>query len=151
GVDVIFFAGTPLEKIVEFVRARYRRPGSPLSYAKSSGRLTDLHLSRLLTAAEAGFVPPSFAPHPSPLTIGITGPGGAGKTTLIDELTLRFLKAQPRSKLAILSHDPSLVGKGALLGDRASMVYAQDNRVFMRSLGTRGQSGGLSAASGRCV
>jgi putative protein kinase ArgK-like GTPase of G3E family len=43
------------------------------------------------------------------------------------------------------------VGKGALLGDRASMVYAKDDRVFMRSLGTRGRAGGLSAATGRYV
>jgi len=60
-------------------------------------------------------------------------------------------KASPRTRLAILSHDPSLIGQGALLGDRASMVYSQDDRVFMRSLATRGQAGGLSPASGRCL
>src|SRR6185436_9061544 len=77
--------------------------------------------------------------------IGVTGPGGAGKTTLIDELVLRQLRADPSAHVAILSHDPSIVGKGALLGDRAVMIHSQHDRVFMRSLATRGQAGGLSA------
>jgi len=85
------------------------------------------------------------------MTIGITGPGGAGKTTLIDELTLRFLGARPNSRLAILSHDPSAVGKSALLGDRATMVYAQNDRVFIRSLATQGHGGGLAASSRSCL
>jgi len=84
-------------------------------------------------------------------TIGLTGPGGAGKSTLIDELALRFLTSRPRGRLAILSHDPSLAGRGALLGDRATMVYAQHDRVFMRSLGTRGKPGGLSGGTRRCL
>jgi putative protein kinase ArgK-like GTPase of G3E family len=50
----------------------------------------------------------------------------------------------PDLRVAILSHDPSIVGNGALLGDRATMIYSQDDRVFMRSLATRGQAGGLS-------
>jgi methylmalonyl-CoA mutase len=115
-------------------------------------------IARHLTAAESsaagaawhGKRAPFAAPSRSP-TVGITGPGGAGKTTLIDELALRFLRSNPRSRLAILSHDPSLIGQGALLGDRATMIYSQDDRVFMRSLGTRGQAGGLSPATERCL
>jgi methylmalonyl-CoA mutase len=59
----------------------------------------------------------------------------------------------PEARLAILSHDPSIggAGAGALLGDRATMIYSQDNRVFMRSMATRGQSGGLSPATGHCL
>ncbi len=168
GVDEIFFAGTPLDDIVGFVRSRYHSQHPSISQLKFLGKLTDLKLSKLLTAAAAGPVPSTLDPRPStlhplpiaapersdggsPLTIGITGPGGAGKTTLIDELTSRFLKARPKGRLAVLSHDPSLVGKGALLGDRATMVYAQDDRVFMRSLGTRGRGGWVSAVTGRCV
>ena len=85
------------------------------------------------------------------MVIGFTGPGGAGKTTLIDELVLRFLNQNPKGRIAILSHDPSVVGKGALLGDRATMINSQDDRVFMRSMATRGQAGGLSPATHDCL
>jgi methylmalonyl-CoA mutase len=83
--------------------------------------------------------------------IGFTGPGGAGKTTLIDELVLRFLNQNPKGRIAILSHDPSVIGEGALLGDRATMINSQNDRVFMRSMATRGQAGGLSPATQDCL
>ena len=158
GVDRIFFAGTPLSEIVKFVKIAYgahRRAGWRARGETISD--PDRRIARMLTAAETGDRDEGacFRGAPAkgsgPITIGITGPGGAGKTTLIDELVLRFLKASPQARLAILSHDPSLIGQGALLGDRASMVYSQDDRVFMRSLATRGQAGGLSPASGRCL
>ena len=89
--------------------------------------------------------------HQTSKVIGFTGPGGAGKTTLIDELVLRFLNQNPKGRIAILSHDPSVVGEGALLGDRATMINSQDDRVFMRSMATRGQAGGLSPATHDCL
>jgi methylmalonyl-CoA mutase len=64
---------------------------------------------------------------------------------------LRLLRRSRRGRFAILSHDPTIVGRGALLGDRAAMIYAQDDRVFMRSLATRGQTGGVAVATRRCL
>jgi methylmalonyl-CoA mutase len=87
----------------------------------------------------------------NPRVIGFTGPGGAGKTTLIDELVLRFLNRNSTGRIAILSHDPSVVGEGALLGDRATMINSQDDRVYMRSMATRGHAGGLSPATHDCL
>src|SRR5439155_13015016 len=94
---------------------------------------------------------PARTEHRTSKVIGFTGPGGAGKTTLIDELVLRFLQRQPKTRIAILSHDPSVIGEGALLGDRATTINSQDDRVFMRSMATRGQAGGLSPATESCL
>lgn len=70
--------------------------------------------------------------------IGITGTGGAGKSTLTDELVRRFLRSNPEKKIAIVSVDPSKRKTGgALLGDRIRMNAINDPRVYMRSMATR--------------
>ncbi|MGH8581461.1 MAG: cobalamin-dependent protein [Gammaproteobacteria bacterium] len=154
GVDRIFFAGSSLAEMVEFVVRKYGGPRAPPSIALTQHASFDLRLAQLITATveEAdvanGLLSLSDSAFPIP-TLGFTGPGGVGKTTLIDELVLRHLKAHPTARIAILSHDPSIIGKGALLGDRTAMIHAQDDRVFMRSLASRGQAGGLAEASTR--
>lgn len=70
--------------------------------------------------------------------IGITGTGGAGKSSLTDELVRRFLRSNPDKKIAIISIDPSKKKTGgALLGDRIRMNAINDPRVYMRSMATR--------------
>ena len=165
GVDEIFFAGTSLDDMVKFVHRRYGKPRGRRPRAKSP----DQELAHKLTQIEEAYAkekrPTPNAKHSTPKSekhqtsnikhrtsvIGFTGPGGAGKTTLIDELVLRFLNRNPKGRIAILSHDPSVVGEGALLGDRATMINSQDDRVFMRSMATRGQAGGLSPATHDCL
>ena len=163
GVDRIFFAGTPLSDIVATIRRDYARKLKP--EAKLAG---DRALARAITLREGGGSERSEKPdtrerfadrrrnRESPtasatnttFTIGVAGPGGAGKSTLIDELTSRFLRENPGRRLAILANDPSHPGSGgAILGDRVSAIYAQDDRVFFRSLATRGHLTGLSAAA----
>lgn len=71
--------------------------------------------------------------------VGITGTGGAGKSSLIDEIALRFLHFYPNLKIAIACVDPSKRKTGgALLGDRIRMNSLSRDRIFMRSLATRG-------------
>ncbi len=70
--------------------------------------------------------------------IGITGTGGSGKSSMVDELVRRFLLDIPDKKIAIISVDPSKRKTGgALLGDRIRMNSINNDRVYMRSLATR--------------
>lgn len=79
--------------------------------------------------------------------IGITGTGGAGKSSLTDELVRRFINEIPEKKIAILSVDPTKQKTGgALLGDRIRMNAIFNPRVFMRSLATRHSKSELSLA-----
>ena len=166
GVNKIFFAGTSLNEMADYVRENYGKPRKK----RLRARTRDIELARKLTEIEDAYAngkrptpnaqrrtPNAKKPQTSNLkhhtsrVIGFTGPGGAGKTTLIDELVLRFLSHKPKARIAILSHDPSVVGEGALLGDRAMMINSQHDRVFMRSMATRGQAGGLSPATEGCL
>ncbi len=70
--------------------------------------------------------------------LGITGTGGSGKSSLVDELVRRFLDNYPDKRLGVVSVDPSKRKTGgALLGDRIRMNAIYDPRVYMRSLATR--------------
>jgi methylmalonyl-CoA mutase cobalamin-binding domain/chain len=155
GVDEIFFAGTSLDEMVKFVHRNYGKPRTKRPLAKSFDQDLAHKLTRIeeIAAGRKKVRDSRFEIRNSERNrvIGFTGPGGAGKTTLIDELILRFLNQHPEGRIAILSHDPSVVGKGALLGDRATMINSQNDRVFMRSMATRGQAGGLSPATHDCL
>lgn len=79
--------------------------------------------------------------------VGITGTGGAGKSSLTDELIRRFINEIPEKRVAILSVDPTKQKTGgALLGDRIRMNAIFSPRVYMRSLATRKSKSELSLA-----
>jgi LAO/AO transport system kinase len=107
-------------------------------------------LERLSVAAPALLA--AMAPHLGHArVIGITGPPGAGKSTLVNALTVTLRKAG--RSVGIIAVDPSSpVSGGAILGDRIRMTEtAGDDGVFMRSLASRGHLGGLSPAAIRVI
>ena len=84
-------------------------------------------------------------------TLGVTGPPGAGKSTVVDRLTAS-LRAEGQT-VGIVAVDPSspFTG-GAVLGDRIRMqAHALDSGVFIRSMATRGASGGIARATGLAI
>jgi methylmalonyl-CoA mutase len=107
------------------------------------------NLGRAISMLEKGLkldLPLSEKPCP---VLGITGPGGAGKSSLTDELLLRFLEADPGLSLCVLAVDPTRRKTGgALLGDRirVNSLAVFPERIFFRSLATRKAGGTLSAA-----
>jgi methylmalonyl-CoA mutase len=135
---------TPLPAPPDLSRLRVGEPGA---------------IGRAITYLEAGQLDPGDLPArqtaTAPVVLGITGTGGAGKSSLVDELVRRFLQDQEDKTAAILSVDPTQRRSGgALLGDRIRMNSIYDPRVYMRSLATRvahvAMSATLPAAIGVC-
>jgi methylmalonyl-CoA mutase len=112
-------------------------------------------LARMITGLEAGTVPAKVrdallaaAAKTKVPALGITGTGGAGKSSLTDEIVRRFrLDQQDRLKIAIISIDPSRrKSGGALLGDRIRMNAIEHPNIYMRSLATRDAGSEVSKA-----
>ena len=109
--------------------------------------LDDLTIARMLSAIEDGVFDPAEltrlrrdweAAGVNVPVVGITGTGGAGKSTVTDELLSRFMQRFPELRVAVLAVDPTRRRTGgALLGDRIRMNSLRDERIFMRSMATR--------------
>jgi LAO/AO transport system kinase len=82
--------------------------------------------------------------------VGVTGPPGAGKSTLVDRLITELRAGEQAATLGVIAVDPtSPFSGGAVLGDRLRMqAHAGDADVFIRSMATRGHLGGLARATG---
>ncbi len=98
-------------------------------------------------AASAALIGRLFARTGRALVVGLTGAPGVGKSTLVDRLTASFRRE--RLRVGVLAVDPtSPFSGGAILGDRIRMQgHAVDEGVFVRSMATRGQLGGLARAT----
>ena len=119
--------------------------------------LTDRELAKSITFIEQEDLYPDLraefdrtlsSEHPHrPAVIGLTGPGGSGKSSLMDELVLRYLYSTPIGRVGILAFDPTKKATGgALLGDRIRMNAIYNDRVYLRSMATRASGHELSPA-----
>lgn len=112
------------------------------------GEVKDIRkIARLITNAENG-LPATTNNQPSTTipVLGITGTGGAGKSSITDELVRRYLTTYTNKTIAVISVDPSKKKTGgALLGDRIRMNSISHPRTYMRSLATRDDNTALSA------
>src|SRR6056297_843998 len=101
-----------------------------------NGLISEHELARARKQAEAATHVP---------VLGLTGTGGAGKSSVTDELVNRFLQFFPEMKIAVLAVDPTRRRTGgALLGDRIRMNTLRSERVFMRAMATRAQHRAVS-------
>ncbi len=138
-------------------RAREHRVGSdaPGLPAGSPGRPDDLAIARMLSSIEDGVLDAGTldqlraawagAVKRAPV-VGITGTGGAGKSTVSDELLSRFAQHFPEMRIAVVAVDPTRRRTGgALLGDRIRMNSLRNERIYMRSVATRQSNRSTSA------
>jgi LAO/AO transport system kinase len=132
-------------------------PVSPEALAASVLRGDARALARAITLVEndrpesAALLRALFPHAGRSLVVGITGPPGAGKSTLVDRLTTRLRRRG--QTVGIVAVDPtSPYSGGAILGDRIRMQgHATDEGVFIRSMATRGHLGGLAASTAHVV
>jgi isobutyryl-CoA mutase len=151
GVEKIYGPGLALDAIaadmIERVAAKVADAGAPIPLSDWRRAAADpVTLSRLLVLAEA--TPAAEFPELDSVLsrqqrktriIAISGDGGSGKSTLIDELVRHFLEQFPEKRLAILANDPSIAtGRSttAFLADRVRMNAIYHERVWLRSVAT---------------
>ncbi len=146
-----------IEDLVRRTQQHRRALGMPASIDRDN----HVAIAAMLSAIERGAIEPAALEHKrkewklaggrTPV-IGITGTGGAGKSSVTDELLNRFLQHFPEMRIAVLAVDPTRRRTGgALLGDRIRMNSLRSPRVYMRSMATRRQHAATNAVLTDCI
>lgn len=135
---------------------------SVIEKLRKNEQLKDFELGKMITFLEQSDLYPEIqedlnqvlseeSSNP-PAVIGLTGPGGSGKSSLMDEIVLRYLYSTSTSRVGILAFDPTKKATGgALLGDRIRMNSIYNDRVFLRSMATRSSGNELSLVVERAL
>ncbi|HEY2053736.1 MAG TPA: methylmalonyl-CoA mutase family protein, partial [Solirubrobacterales bacterium] len=139
-----------IDDLVERARSHQRASTAP-----EEGRTDDLGVARMLSALEDGVIGEGDLDRlraewtvkgAGVPVVGVTGTGGAGKSTVTDELLSRFVQHLPDLRIAVLAVDPTRRRTGgALLGDRIRMNSLRNEQLYMRSMATRRQNLSTSA------
>jgi LAO/AO transport system kinase len=123
----------------ELIKGDHRAIARAISLVENNGRAAQEMMKKIFPGTGKSVV------------IGITGPPGSGKSTLVDQMAVHLRKN--RKKIGIIAVDPSspFTG-GAILGDRIRMMrHSTDPEVFIRSMAARGHLGGLAKATGEVI
>ena len=119
-----------------------QNPSAPIEMARMLSALED----NIFTDNEINDLRDQWSLAAQAPVLGITGTGGAGKSSLTDELLNRFCQFLPQLKIAVLAVDPTRRRTGgALLGDRIRMNSLRHSQIFMRSMATRRQHAATSS------
>ena len=138
-----------LEGMIEDLVTRVEQKRVATRVPQSINREDEISVAQMISAIEEGAIAEGElarlrnewqAANSSAPVVGITGTGGAGKSSTVDELLTRFLNFHPNMKIAVLAVDPTRRRTGgALLGDRIRMNSLRSKNIFMRSMATRRQ------------
>ena len=137
----------PLEKAKSFKKQKGFEPQNPVPSFELGMALNEVENLASSPGLEKYNLKSFARKGEKPLVLGITGTGGAGKSSLIDEVTQRYLNFYPDKKIAIICVDPSKRKTGgSLLGDRIRMNSLSRERVYMRSVASRGSGREIAAS-----
>lgn len=165
GVERIYHPNDGMKMgLVEMIEDVVKRAGTarlPVDKPHKVEFDNEIEIGRMLSAIEESALNESELAHlrkqwqlaggKTPV-VGITGTGGAGKSSVTDELLNRFLSSFPDMHIAVVSVDPTRRRTGgALLGDRIRMNSLRSKRVFMRSMATRRQHAATNVVLKDCV
>ncbi|MGN6151990.1 MAG: cobalamin-dependent protein, partial [Lysobacteraceae bacterium] len=165
GVERIYHPNDGMHMgLVAMIEDVVRRAGAarrPVEKPHRVGFDDEIEIGRMLSAIEESALDESELVHlrkewqlaggKTPV-VGITGTGGAGKSSVTDELLNRFLANFPEMRIAVISVDPTRRRTGgALLGDRIRMNSLRSKRVFMRSMATRRQHMATNVVLKDCI
>ncbi len=153
-----------LTEMIEDVMQRARRAAAQRAPDTAASKVSvddEISIGHMLSAIEEGKLTATDLDHlrkqwklagKATPVLGLTGTGGAGKSSVVDELLLRFLHAFPQMRIAVLAIDPTRRRSGgALLGDRIRMNALRSHRVYMRSMATRRQHAATNEVLHDCI